>query len=545
MASVSAPACDITRPAHPRVHAYRPRAAEHTVLHRIVREHLATFLAAADGAGGVPTFVEREFRQFLGCGVWARGFARFRCDACHAERLVPFSCKARAVCPSCGGRRMAERAAHLVDHVLPAVPMRQWVLSLPFRLRYLLAWNHDLCREVLAVYARALRGFYRRRARRAGITDAETGAVTAIQRFGSGLNLNVHYHTLVLDGVFARAGDDWRFVPAAPPTPRELARLVAAIARRVERLLARRGSPLGEVDGDGGDPLAEDAPGLAALCAASVAGRSILGRSPHARVMRSGNDPRVDTHKPETAWHARHGSFDLHAGRTVRADDRAGLERLCHYLLRPPLAQERIELLADGRVGLRLARPWADGTRALVFTGVEFLEKLAVLIPKPRVNLLIYQGILAPRARRRATAIRAVLPASVPAPVSAGSPPAPPTVPHIAATSPPRKPAPSVSDGASANGADAQGATAETSAPPPRASSRRYRAWAELLRRIFEIDVLACACGGRLRFIATIEDPPVVDRILRHLGLPTALPRLAPARSPPQTAAALSFEFPA
>jgi hypothetical protein len=81
---------------------------------------------------------------------------------------------------------MAERASHLVDRVLPAVPMRQWVLSLPFRLRYLLAWNHDLCREVLAVYARALRGFYRRRARRAGIAEAETGAVTAIQRFGSG-----------------------------------------------------------------------------------------------------------------------------------------------------------------------------------------------------------------------------------------------------------------------------------------------------------------------------------------------------------------------
>ncbi len=325
-----------------------------------MRAHLATFLQAAESAGGVPTFVEREFRQFLGCGVWARGFARFRCDACHAERLVPFSCKARAVCPSCGGRRMAERAANLVDHVLPAVPMRQWVLSLPFRLRYLLAWNHELCREVLAV--------------------------TAIQRFGSGLNLNIHYHTLALDGVFARDGDDWRFVAAPPPAPHELARLVAAIARRVERLLARHGLPLGEADAD-------------------------------ARVARIGNDPDVYTPKPETPWHARHAAFDLHAGRTVRADDRAGLERLAHYLLRPPLAQERIELLADGRVGVTLAHPWADGTRALVFTPVEFLEKLAVLIPKPRVNLLLYHGVLAPRARHRAVALRAI-----PAPASAASP---------------------------------------------------------------------------------------------------------------------------
>src|SRR6266404_2773771 len=67
--------------------------------------------------------------------------------------------------------------------------------------------------------ASALRGFYRRRARRVGIREAETGAVTAIQRFGSGVNLNVHFHTLALDGVFARDGDDWRFV-AAPPAVR-------------------------------------------------------------------------------------------------------------------------------------------------------------------------------------------------------------------------------------------------------------------------------------------------------------------------------------
>ena len=142
---MSAPAC---------ARAYRPRAAEHTVLHQAVRMHLATFLRVADEAGGVPAFVEREFRQFLTCGIWAKGFARFRCDACHAERLVPFSCK--AVCPSCGGRRMAERAAHLMDHVLPTVPIRQWVLSLPFRLRYVLAFDHALSRKVLAIHVRAL-----------------------------------------------------------------------------------------------------------------------------------------------------------------------------------------------------------------------------------------------------------------------------------------------------------------------------------------------------------------------------------------------------
>jgi hypothetical protein len=97
----------------------------------------------------MPPFVVAELRKFLRCGVLAHGFARVRCGACAFERLVPFSCKGRGFCPSCCGRRMAERAAHLVDHVLPPdVPVRQWVLSVPHRLRYRLAYDHRLCRTV-------------------------------------------------------------------------------------------------------------------------------------------------------------------------------------------------------------------------------------------------------------------------------------------------------------------------------------------------------------------------------------------------------------
>ena len=140
------------------------------MLHQVIAEHLETFLRAVAEAGdgaGLPQFVEREFREFLRCGVFEAGFARFQCDGCGLDHLVPFSCKGRALCPSCGGRRMTERAAHLVDAVLPWVPVRQWVLTLPYRLRYLLAWDHGLCRAVLRVYTRALLGVYRRDARRA------------------------------------------------------------------------------------------------------------------------------------------------------------------------------------------------------------------------------------------------------------------------------------------------------------------------------------------------------------------------------------------
>jgi transposase-like zinc-binding protein len=133
---------------------YRPRDAEYTVLHQVIAEHLEAFLGVVaepgDGAG-LPQFVEREFREFLLCGVYEAGVARFQCEGCAREHLVPFSCKGRGFCPSCGGRRMTERAAHLVDEVLPWVPVRQWVLMVPYRLRYQMAWNRGLSRAVLGV----------------------------------------------------------------------------------------------------------------------------------------------------------------------------------------------------------------------------------------------------------------------------------------------------------------------------------------------------------------------------------------------------------
>ncbi len=174
----------------------------------MVREHLETFLAEARLRGrgeGLPGFVERELRELLTCGAMARGFARFRCDGCAREILVAFSCKGR-ICPSCCGRRMGELAAHLVDGVLGGLPVRQWVLTLPHRLRYRLVYDHGLCRAVLGVFARALLGFEQRRGRLLGVRG-RGGAVTAIQRVGSALNTNVHFHTLVAEGVFEALPD--------------------------------------------------------------------------------------------------------------------------------------------------------------------------------------------------------------------------------------------------------------------------------------------------------------------------------------------------
>ena len=162
---------------------YHPRRTEQGALHQLVRDHFEAFRAQAAGmrdGQGLPRFVEQEFRDFLTCGCLAAGFARFRCPDCRFDRLVPFSCKGRGFCPSCGGRRMTDRAAHLVDHVFPAVPIRQWVLTLPPRLRYLLAWDHALCRAVVVVYLRAVLDWLRRRAGRRGVADGRAGKPEAV-----------------------------------------------------------------------------------------------------------------------------------------------------------------------------------------------------------------------------------------------------------------------------------------------------------------------------------------------------------------------------
>jgi putative transposase len=137
---------------------------------------------------------------------------------------------------------MAERAAHLLDHVFPDVPVRQWVLSLPYRMRYQLAWNHDVCRAVVAVFLRAVLGFLRARARDSRIADGRGGAVAVIQRFGGALNLNLHIHALVLDGVFARnRAGTLNFHPVARLIALDVAEVLATVEPRIKRLFDRRG----------------------------------------------------------------------------------------------------------------------------------------------------------------------------------------------------------------------------------------------------------------------------------------------------------------
>lgn len=146
---------------------------------------------------------------------------RVRCENCHSGQLVAFSCKRRGFCPSCGVRRMAESVAHLVDEILPEAPMRQWVSSFPYPLRYLFAAQPRVMRQVLGI---AYRAFSTHLIKKAGYSKqtGHTGAITLVQCFGSALNLNIHFHMLFLGDFILNPMAIPGFNGSRPPQARSL-----------------------------------------------------------------------------------------------------------------------------------------------------------------------------------------------------------------------------------------------------------------------------------------------------------------------------------
>jgi hypothetical protein len=549
---------------------YVPRKPAETILYKLVQQHLESFLAYAREhyEGGLPRYVEQEFRAFLACGDFSRGFTRLACDACGHDLLVAFSCGSRSICPSCTGRRMANAGAFLVDRVLPDVPVRQHVLTLPYELRKLVAFKADVLTAVGRIFVESVFASYRARAKRDGITQAQCGAVNFVQRFGS-LNLHCHFHLIALDGVCARdARGRLQFHPAATPTAEELNAIVQRTARRVITWLRKHGyldeQPL---EARSNEPAAQTA---LDACASIAMGRGNVTTMP--RDSSDENDAHGAGEEPPNgpALVVERDGFNLHAGVRIAQGDDLGRERLLRYAARPPLSLERLRRLPGGRVAYRL-KYVAHGRRGKyrVMTGVEFLVRLAAITCPPRYPLQRFAGVLAPRAKWRPEVVPK--PREKPDRCNAARdqksvlPGKPKTNPELKArgergarTSPPSK-----SDGVRKAGGAPTTPTNDLSMiatvlQPPRPGDVIQLApnvisvkhwdrllggllyavqprvdWAMLLRRSLSVDVLECTkCHGRLRVVATITEREPVHRILMHLGLPTEPPPLARARDP-------------
>ena len=205
---------------------YRPRRPAKTVRHQVVQGHLETVLAAQDEAGSGPSLP----------------MPSARCGDCGHDFLIAFSCKGRGVCPSCNTRRMPVSAAHLSDHVLPPVALRQWVLSVPRRLRWHLHHQPGALDTALRILLDAIERHLRTQCDGAG-PNARGRAVAFIHRFVSALNAHTYFHVCAMDGLFEPDGEGVSFHAAPAPSPGDIAAVQIAIRQRTLRAFQRRGWP--------------------------------------------------------------------------------------------------------------------------------------------------------------------------------------------------------------------------------------------------------------------------------------------------------------
>jgi hypothetical protein len=385
----------------PAVATYVPRDPSSTVLYHVIAEHLETFLASlADDpeATGLPVYVQQEFYDYLRCGILAHGFLRLGCDTCHKELLVPFSCKRRGFCPSCAGRRMAQTAAHLVEQVIPWVPTRQWVVSVPVLLGYWMAASQELTAKVHTIIRTTIGQYYVNQAVQRGHARATVhpGSVTFLQRFGSALNVNLHFHCVFIEGVYldrTDAGRKPRFLAGEPPSNTDVAAVVQKISRRVIRTLRRLGYLETGMEAPvvtGYDPLRDTAPELARTMAASVQQRIACGERAGQPGRRIGAGFGAEGEAPRlTGPHCAsvHG-FSLHAHTAIPAHRRDQLEQLIRYTARGAVSLERLQADANGDLVYTFTHPWSDGTTGITLSPLELLEKLAALVPLPHVHLV-------------------------------------------------------------------------------------------------------------------------------------------------------------
>ena len=480
-------------PATAKPKLYNPRHPERTLLYQTVAEHYETWLDLAsagqfDGQGDRRTpkpYVRQAFTKYLECGIFAHGFARARCDDCGHDYFVAFSCKGRGVCPSCTTRRMAETAAHLADHVFPRQPVRQWVLSVPKRLRYFMQRDGTVLNMVLRIFLRVIVQTLQTHCCGASHSDKSAlhiGAVAFIHRFGSSLNEHVHFHVCVVDGVFEELAEPATpgviFHPASDIDADTVIQAEATLRRRILRAFVGRG-------------LLE-----------SFEAKEMLGY--------------------------KHSGFSVDAGVCIESADRAGLERLLRYCARPPFAMERLRKAGSElvyRCGKQHSEPrndfYADrrGAKAdeLHLTPLELIDRIAALVPPPRTHRHRYFGVLAPNSPLRdvVTAMAAV-PAQ-----SASAAQAQPSAPGNIAQSPAQ---PGLAGAAVAS-------APEPPSPPKRAA---HYLWAVLIARIYEVFPLVCPlCGGHMRIIAFITHSADIRHILDHIGVESEPPRITPARGPP------------
>ncbi len=466
---------------------YQRHQPAKTLLYRTIETYWPRFIVEQAKVGiKLPLFIHQEFDDYLKCGIPEFGFVRTYCYQCQHSGIVAFSCKRRGFCPSCSGKRMNGEAHHIINNVLPEVTTRQWVLSFPFKIRFLLAYNPKLTNKLLNIFIKAIESFQIKRSK---IKTAKIGAVTFIQRFGSALNLNVHFHTLITDGVFILQNDQtYLFQRLPPPTQKELQQLVNNIKFKIERKLKK-------TEESQSDQLPFDEEATSDLAKLSIEQKAGFGDRKGHLIKQYGITNLIPENKSDDPMTANNSGFSLNARVWIAAKKRKKLEHLIRYMARGPIAQERMSENQTNQILYKLKTPWRNGATHVSFSGLDFIARLVALIPPPRMNMIRYHGVFAPNFKNR------------------------------------NKIVPKKESSTHKNNKEPQAENVINK----KIKVERLR-WAEMLKKTFEIDVSICPkCNGRLEQIAVIKNIKVAATILKSLNQSTQFkPKNPLTTGPPQ-----------
>ena len=361
------------------------------------------------------------------------------------------------------------------------------VLTLPFPLRFWCATNKSLLNKIYKIAIEAILKKLRDKALKVGAKNPTSGAITYIQNWGSSLSLNPHFHILMMESYFEQQEDN-------PPKLRNLSEwnksdhehVLGEIIKKSVRHLTRKGylNAEGEiVESPLYDPLFKEHPDLVDSLAASLQNRIAFGEYAGRYVTRigSGFGYKEEVAVTKSKLCITQNGFSLHGGRLIKPMDRIGLEQMIGYMARPSIATKRLSITNHGNIRYELKTKWSDGTTAIEFTPMDFLSRLAALVPPPRVHMIKHSGIFAPNHPLRKSII----------------------------LKPDQK----------------KGFQNRCEQNDDEKRKVKNSSWAKLLSRIFNIDVGICSkCGGEMEIISAIFDPFQVHRYLSHVGL---------ARSPP------------
>ena len=377
--------------------ANRRHRPETTALYEVVRDNLETLYGAIDD-GAIAVRIPKHARKELEA---CRGFARLRCGECGVSRLVAFSCKGRGFCPSCMGRRMCATAANLIERVLPQTGLRQWVLTFPFSWRRRLAQDGALLGRLTHIFEETVQAFYAARAAKDGIRKpTKTGSLTVVQRTSADLRLDPHLHLVALDGTYHEQGAELAWLPLGHLKTSEVGEVIERTVRRIEKHL-----PHGLLVAEDGSDAEGDADPESNLAASAVSGQAPPAGPQWMRGLQPLEPKALAYDKPLCASL---DGFTLHAATCAGAIDEAGREALLRHVLRPPVAQERVDLGRDGLVRITLKKAYADGTVAVDMDPLSLLCRLAASVPPPRYHTVRYAGVLASASAWRSRIARPV-----------------------------------------------------------------------------------------------------------------------------------------